>query len=141
MIRGCQKDLLPTVMATCSKNEDETTCKLCDSSNCNGGLFPHHRIFCHHCDERQNEGNCTAAIQGTPTPCRTYEVNDKCIVRKHEDHVIRECLSDYVDCNKESNCKTCDTHGCNNEEYNAGVTVQHSLMFIGFAFLMTKLLQ
>lgn len=127
-----------TVLAACSDKEDETSCRLCDFPNCNTGLFPHHRMFCHHCDERK-EGNCTQAIEGTPTPCRTYQMNDKCIVRQHDDHVIRECLSDYEDCSKEKSCQVCDTHGCNNLKYNAGVSIQHSFMFITFAILMTKM--
>lgn len=141
VLRGCQNDLTPSVLAACNDKEDEDTCRKCDYPNCNTGLFPHHRMFCHHCDERQNQGNCSLAIQGTPNPCRKYQPKDKCIVRKHDDHVIRECLSDYEDCNKEKSCKVCDTHGCNNQEYNGGIALKESFIFIAFAFLMTTLFQ
>ncbi|XP_063697151.1 uncharacterized protein LOC134828113 [Culicoides brevitarsis] len=139
VIRGCQKDLSTEVLSHCSQNEDEATCRTCNSTNCNGGLFPPHRIFCHHCDERKEDGNCTQKIEGTPFPCRTYQANDQCIVRQHGDHVIRECLSDYEDCSKEKSCQKCDSHGCNNEEYKGtGTTVTFSMLVIAGCLLMTN---
>nr|AAU06512.1 putative salivary protein [Culicoides sonorensis] len=111
VLRGCQSELPDTAKENCSDKEDEVTCKLCNFNACNAGLFPHHRIFCHFCDERNSNRNCSLAIEGTPSPCRTFLANDKCIVRKEGDHVIRQCLSDYEDCSKEKSCKVCDSHG------------------------------
>lgn len=54
VLRGCTDNLDPNVIQNC---DDDEVCKICKSDDCNGGLFPHSRLFCHVCNDETDCAN------------------------------------------------------------------------------------
>uniref|UniRef100_A0A336MAY6 CSON013462 protein n=1 Tax=Culicoides sonorensis TaxID=179676 RepID=A0A336MAY6_CULSO len=130
--RGCQNDLSSNAFNQCSTSTN--LCELCDFDNCNTFKFPYDRIVCHHCDETILGSKCQESMKNVTSPCKIYKVDDKCIKRKHGDHTIRQCLSDYPKCYDDKSCEICEADEC---DFKSQSTIEmhagnYSIFLMGF---------
>uniref|UniRef100_A0A8D8BBK3 (northern house mosquito) hypothetical protein n=1 Tax=Culex pipiens TaxID=7175 RepID=A0A8D8BBK3_CULPI len=115
--RGCQGELTADEVTACTGD----SCKICDTADCNTGLFPANRLKCYQCKSSADE-SCTNELQGADKSlyCKLYVAQDKCYSRDANDKEFeRGCQSDLglnVEACKdldEKHCKTCDEPDCN----------------------------
>ncbi|XP_038106191.1 proprotein convertase subtilisin/kexin type 5 [Culex quinquefasciatus] len=115
--RGCQGELTAAEVTACTGD----SCKICDSADCNTGLFPANRLKCYQCKSSADE-SCKNELQGTDKSlyCKLYVAQDKCYSRDATDKEFeRGCQSDLglnVDACKDldgKHCKTCAEPDCN----------------------------
>uniref|UniRef100_A0A8D8I2A7 (northern house mosquito) hypothetical protein n=1 Tax=Culex pipiens TaxID=7175 RepID=A0A8D8I2A7_CULPI len=115
--RGCQGELTAAEVTACTGD----SCKICDTADCNTGLFPANRLKCYQCKSLADE-SCTNELQGADKSlyCKLYVAQDKCYSRDANDKEFeRGCQSDLglnVEACKdldEKHCKTCDEPDCN----------------------------
>ncbi|XP_039432770.1 proprotein convertase subtilisin/kexin type 5-like [Culex pipiens pallens] len=115
--RGCQGELTAAEVTACTGD----SCKICDTADCNTGLFPANRLKCYQC-KSSADVSCTNELQGTDKSlyCKLYVAQDKCYSRDATDKEFeRGCQSDLglnVDACKDldgKHCKTCDEPDCN----------------------------
>ncbi|KAL1401555.1 hypothetical protein pipiens_006514 [Culex pipiens pipiens] len=115
--RGCQGELTAAEVTACTGD----SCKICDTADCNTGLFPANRLKCYQC-KSSADVSCTNELQGADKSlyCKLYVAQDKCYSRDATDKEFeRGCQSDLglnVDACKDldgKHCKTCDEPDCN----------------------------
>lgn len=111
--RGCLSDLDDNVFADCSSG-NSTTCKVCNSNNCNAEIYPEGRRSCVQCDSAVFPG-CEDNAKDFASVCPTYDENDSCVTKLVGDRTIRGCASDFTcDTSDRDTCRMCNTtDNCN----------------------------
>ncbi|XP_037825457.1 uncharacterized protein LOC119613503 [Lucilia sericata] len=101
------------------KCTDANVCEICDSINCNSGIYPKKRIICYQC----TGSSCldVTADNIVYKACTNYEEDDRCYtIAKSETDMIRGCKSDTKDnpCSDAAvGCAYCTSDNCNNLKY------------------------
>lgn len=113
---------------TASENEkctDNTTCSICESQLCNGGLFPADRLKCLQCDSATAGDECSVSNDKFLKACNLYKKDDQCFkFADDKDLIHRGCVSDNnVGCT-DDNCVKCSGDKCNNEGLEVANTLK-----------------
>ncbi|ETN59892.1 hypothetical protein AND_008503 [Anopheles darlingi] len=136
VVRGCAAALSQTEVGNCN---EVNNCQLCTNDInvtpvCNGNLFPHGRLTCHHCEGPTNSSECSEEISTPPRPCLLFQPDDQCFVQVESETVIRGCTSSNTGCSTNRNCHTCSGNGCNFRHFEHSAA--GSLMSIGWVKLL-----
>jgi len=137
VIRGCLGELDNATATEC----DSETCQICGGHNCNVGLFPPNRIFCHICSGGINS-TCAGNITAVMTVCPTYVADDRCYIARPNGNFERGCLSSATTRCEHNSCHICPGSGCNFVDYNSAINVNFNakmLTLIGLSLIFTMI--
>lgn len=115
--RGCLSQLPEADQAKC-KNEADSTCVTCSSEEgCNKQKW----LKCHQCKEADTPKCAEEQTVDEAEFCKTHrETYNKCYERLENDKMVRGCENDLTTignaCTGNSDCRTCQTNGCNREK-------------------------
>ncbi|XP_034473963.1 protein psiQ [Drosophila innubila] len=100
----------------------DTSCKTCNTDNCNGGIYPEDRRLCYQC----SGATCNNVNAANLSPCAVYNQKDqKCYTIGTDDKTMqRGCTTDTdAKCplaSTDPNCSFCDSlNGCNNQTFES----------------------
>lgn len=114
-ILGCKSDAVDVNPCTTGANKAQD-CTMCNGNDCNSELFREAmRLKCIMCEGSRGENSTyfkSADIEAKSCPDETTH----CYTNFDGDVIQRGCYSDQMATDCETNCTTCSTNGCNNEE-------------------------
>ncbi|XP_036330873.1 uncharacterized protein LOC118742712 [Rhagoletis pomonella] len=116
-IRGCVSTLNNTQFLSCNEGTPGEFCRICSASDCNSNVFPSSRQRCHRCNSTA-DSTCASEPQAQSV-CPIFDEDDYCVSKLVDGVVSRGCATE-IQCDANSNsrtCRTCEDNNCNDYEF------------------------